>query len=87
MARLTINPGIPTPSAMPRVSLERPFNGAEDGEEDGEKDIDDDDDDDDENVTACVDSVELVIVGTDAGIAVERPEPKVGVGVAEDDPD
>jgi hypothetical protein len=31
MARMAINPGIPIPSAMPRVSLERPFNGAEDG--------------------------------------------------------
>ena len=32
MARIVINPGIPIPSAMPReVSLERPFNGADDG--------------------------------------------------------
>jgi hypothetical protein len=30
---MTINPGIPIPSAMPRVSaLERPFNGADDAE-------------------------------------------------------
>jgi hypothetical protein len=33
VARMTINPGIPIPSAMPRVSaLERPFNGADDAE-------------------------------------------------------
>ena len=31
MARMAINPGIPIPSAMPRVSLERPFNEADDG--------------------------------------------------------
>ena len=31
MARMAITPGIPIPSAMPRVSLERPFNGADDG--------------------------------------------------------
>jgi hypothetical protein len=28
---MAITPGIPIPSAMPRVSLERPFNGADDG--------------------------------------------------------
>ena len=28
---MAINPGIPIPSAMPRVSLERPFNDADDG--------------------------------------------------------
>ena len=33
VARMAINPGIPIPSAMPRVSLERPFNGADDGED------------------------------------------------------
>ena len=50
---------------MPRVSLERPVNGAEDGG--------------DEEVAVCtVDS------GTDIEVAVE---PKVGVDVAEDDPD
>ena len=91
---MAINPGIPIPSAMPRVPLERPFNGAEDGE--------------DEDAVCTVEivsvpesttvllvdvysSVEPVIefVGTDAEIAVERIEPtiKVGVGVAEDDPD
>jgi hypothetical protein len=31
VARMAINPGIPIPSAMPRVSLERPFNGTDDG--------------------------------------------------------
>jgi hypothetical protein len=31
VARMAIIPGIPIPSAMPRVSLERPFNGADDG--------------------------------------------------------
>jgi hypothetical protein len=31
VARMAITPGIPIPSAMPRVSLERPFNGADDG--------------------------------------------------------
>ena len=30
---MAINPGIPIPSAMPRVSLERPVNGAEDDED------------------------------------------------------
>ena len=30
---MAINPGIPIPSAMSRVSLERPFNGADDGED------------------------------------------------------
>jgi hypothetical protein len=36
VARMAINPGIPIPSAMPRVSLERPFDGADDGADDGE---------------------------------------------------
>jgi hypothetical protein len=85
VTRMAINPGIPIPRAMPRVSLERPFNGADDRE--------------DEDVAVCmvgsvsvpqsteptVDSVKLVIVGMDAEIAVEWLEPKVGVGVAEDD--
>jgi hypothetical protein len=31
VARMAITPGIPIPSAMPRVSLERPFNGVDDG--------------------------------------------------------
>ena len=83
---MAINPGIPIPSAMPRVPPERPFNGAEDGE--------------DEDVAVCTveivtvpqvsvpESTELdaysvdpVIVGTDAEIDVERLE-----RVAEDDP-
>lgn len=82
---MAINPGTPIPSAMPRISLEGPFNRAGDGEY--------------EDVTVCtvdtvsvpqsteptVDSVKLVIVGMDAEITVEWLEPKVGVGVAEDD--
>ena len=68
---MAINPGIPTPSAMPRVSLERPVNGTKDGEA--------------EDVAVCtVDSVKVTIAGMDAEVAVE---PKVGVDVAEDDPD
>ena len=35
MTRMAINPGIPIPSAMSSVSLERPFNGANDGMVDG----------------------------------------------------
>ena len=88
---MAINPGIPIPSAMPRFSLERPVNGAEDGE--------------DEDMVVCtVDSVKVTIVGTDVegfvmpkvgvDVAVEPEvgvdvsvEPKVGVNVAEDDPD
>ena len=31
VARMAITPGIPIPSAMPRVSLERLFNGVDDG--------------------------------------------------------
>jgi hypothetical protein len=73
---MAINPGIPIPIAMPRVSLERPVNGAEDGE--------------DEDVAVCtVYSVE--VTGTDtegfvdgANVAVE---PEVDVDVAEDDLD
>ena len=66
---MAINPGIPIPSAMPRVSLEIPLNGAEDGE--------------DEGVAVCtVDSVN-VIAGTDAEVAAE-PIAKVGVVIAED---
>ena len=59
---MAINPEIPIPSAMPRVSLERPFNGAENGEEDEE-------DDEDEDVAACVDNMELVIVPKNGIIA------------------
>jgi hypothetical protein len=87
VARMAINPGTSIPSAMPRISLEGPFNGAGDGE--------------DEDVIVCtvdtvsvpqsteptVESVKLVMVGTDAEIAVEWLESKVGVGIAEDDPD
>ena len=66
VTRMVINPGIPTPSAMPRVSLERPVNGTKDGE--------------DEDVAVCtVDSVKVTIAGTDAEVFVE---PKVGVGIA-----
>ena len=74
---MAIIPGIPIPIAMPRVSLERPVNGAEDGEG--------------EDVAVCtVDSVEVTIAGMDAEGFVE---PKVDVnvavdvGLAEDDPD
>ena len=78
---MAINPGIPIPIAMPRVSLERPVNGAEDGE--------------DEDVAVCtVDSVKVAIAGTDAEGFVEPKvgvnvavEPEVDVDVAEDDPD
>ena len=66
VTRMAINPGIPIPSVMPRVSLERPVNGAEDGE--------------DEDVTVCtVDNVKVTIAGTDAEVFIE---PKVGVNVA-----
>ena len=88
---MAINPGIPTPSAMPRFSLERPVNGAEDSE--------------DEDVAVCtVDSVKVTIAGTDTegfvkpktgvDVAVEPKVdvdfavgPKVGVNVAEEGPD
>ena len=82
---MAINPGTPIPSAMPRISLEGPFNRAGDGEY--------------EDVTVCtVDTVSVPqsteptvdnvkCVGMDAEIAVELLESKVGVGVAEDDPD
>ena len=33
VTRMAINPGIPIPSAISRVSLERSFNGADDGED------------------------------------------------------
>ena len=74
---MAINPGIPIPIAMPRVSPERPVNGTEDGE--------------DEDVAVCtVDSVKVTIAGMDAEGFIE---PKVCVNVAvdvdlaEDDPD
>jgi hypothetical protein len=35
---MAINPGIPIPSAMPRASLEKPLNGADDGEDEDVKD-------------------------------------------------
>ena len=38
MARIAINPGIPIPSAMPRASLEKPLNGADDGEDEDVED-------------------------------------------------
>jgi hypothetical protein len=78
VTRMAINPGIPTPSAMPRVSLEGPVNGAKDGEAEG--------------VAVC-DSVKFAIAGTDAEGFVEPKigvdvavESKVGIDVAEDDP-
>jgi hypothetical protein len=91
VTRMAINPGIPIPSATPRVSLERPVTGAEDGK--------------DEDVAVCtVDSVKVTIAGTDAEVFVEPKvdvnaavepkvdvdaavEPKVDVDVAEDDSD
>ena len=72
---MVTNPGIPIPSAMPRVFLETPFNGAEDGE--------------DADVGDCtVDGVKVIVTGTDAEVNTVSVEStcKVGcdVGVAED---
>ena len=68
---MAINIGIPIPSTTPKVSLERPVNRVEAGE--------------DEEVAVCmVDSVKVTVAGTDAEVAVE---PKVGIDVAEDNPD
>jgi len=64
---MAIGPGIPIPSAMSRVSLERPFNGADDGE--------------DEDVGGCIDMVDGVsgvnvdawYGGICASVQVRRP--------------
>ena len=74
MTRMAINPGIPIPIATPRVSLERPVNGAEDGEG--------------EDVVVCaVDSVKVIDAGTDTEGFVVDVNVAVDVDLAEDDPD
>jgi hypothetical protein len=72
---------------MPRVSLEMPFNGAEDGEDEDVAVRTVDTVSVPQSTEPTVDCVKLVTVGTDAEIAVEWLEPKVSVGIAEDDPE